>query len=112
MGRIDGAELLQAKGRSYSLAALLAGPAALTERFIDGTFVTLYLAPYNYHRIHMPCDGTLSAAWYVPGRLFSVNATTVAAVTGLFARNERIVCIFEDGAFSFALVLIGALFVG
>jgi phosphatidylserine decarboxylase len=112
MGRIDGGELLQAKGHSYSLAALLAGPAALTERFIDGAFVTLYLAPYNYHRIHMPADGTLRAAWYVPGRLFSVNAMTAAGVTGLFARNERIVCLFEDGPFSFALVLVGALFVG
>jgi len=112
MGRIDGTELLQAKGHSYSLAALLAGPPALTRRFVDGAFATLYLAPYNYHRIHMPADGTLTAAWYVPGRLFSVNAKTAAGVTGLFARNERIVCIFEDGAFSFALVLVGALFVG
>ena len=112
IGRIHGSALLQAKGHSYSLAALLAGPAALSERFIDGAFATLYLAPYNYHRIHMPADGTLTAAWYVPGRLFSVNATTAAAVTGLFARNERIVCVFADGAFSFALVLVGALFVG
>jgi phosphatidylserine decarboxylase len=112
IGRIDGSDLLQAKGHSYSLAALLAGPTALTERFIDGAFATLYLAPYDYHRIHMPTDGTLTAAWYVPGRLFSVNATTAAAVSGLFARNERIVCVFADGDFRFALVLVGALFVG
>jgi phosphatidylserine decarboxylase len=112
MGRIDGDELLQAKGHSYSLAALLAGAPALTERFVNGDFATLYLAPYNYHRIHMPYAGTLSAAWYVPGRLFSVNATTAQGVPGLFARNERIVCVFEDGPFSFALVLVGALFVG
>jgi phosphatidylserine decarboxylase len=112
IGQIKGAALLQAKGHSYSLAALLAGPAVLTARFVDGAFATLYLAPYNYHRIHMPADGTLTAAWYVPGRLFSVNATTAAGVAGLFARNERIVCIFEDGGFSFALVLVGALFVG
>jgi phosphatidylserine decarboxylase len=112
MGSIDGTELLQAKGHRYSLAALLAGPPTLARRFVDGAFATLYLAPYNYHRIHMPADGTLTAAWYVPGRLFSVNATTTTGVTGLFARNERIVCVFEDGSFSFALVLVGALFVG
>jgi phosphatidylserine decarboxylase len=112
IGHINGGELLQAKGHSYSLAALLAGPAALTARFFDGAFATLYLAPYNYHRIHMPADGTLTAAWYVPGRLFSVNTTTAAGVAGLFARNERIVCIFDDGSCSFALVLVGALFVG
>jgi phosphatidylserine decarboxylase len=72
----------------------------------------LYLAPFNYHRIHMPLSGTLRTAWYVPGQLFSVNAVTAAAVPGLFARNERVVCIFEDGPRSFAMVLVGALFVG
>src|SRR5665213_1839334 len=112
MGRIHGSELLQAKGHGYSLAALLAGAPDICARFVDGNFATLYLAPYNYHRIHMPYGGTLKQAWYVPGRLFSVNATTAAGVPGLFARNERIVCLFEDGAFSFALVLVGALFVG
>jgi len=112
IGRITGARLLQAKGRSYSLAALLAGSAQQSARFDDGSFATLYLAPYNYHRIHMPCEGTLQAAWYVPGRLFSVNAVTAAAVTGLFARNERIVCVFDDAPQGFALVLVGALFVG
>jgi phosphatidylserine decarboxylase len=112
IGRLNGAELLQAKGHSYSLAALLGGDGALGERFADGAFATIYLAPYNYHRIHMPADGTLTAARYVPGRLFSVNATTTAAVPGLFARNERIVCAFADGDFNFAVVLVGALFVG
>ncbi len=73
---------------------------------------TLYLAPFNYHRIHMPLSGTLRAAWYVPGALFSVNAVTAGAVPGLFARNERVVCIFEDGPRLFAMVLVGALFVG
>jgi phosphatidylserine decarboxylase len=112
IGHITDARLVQAKGRSYSLAALLAGSEEETARFVDGSFATLYLAPFNYHRIHMPCDGTLTAAWYVPGRLFSVNATTAAGVTGLFARNERIVCVFDDVPVGFALVLVGALFVG
>ena len=82
------------------------------ERFKGGAFATLYLAPYNYHRIHMPLAGTLRAAWFVPGKLFSVNAVTAAAVPGLFAKNERVVCVFEDGPRSFAMVLVGALFVG
>jgi phosphatidylserine decarboxylase len=112
IGRISGAALVQAKGRSYSLTALLAGSGRETARFVNGTFATLYLAPFNYHRIHMPCDGTLKAAWYVPGRLFSVNATTAAAVSNLFARNERVVCVFDDASRGFALVMVGALFVG
>lgn len=112
LGRIDGSQLLQAKGRHYSLEALLAGPSEWTSRFMGGAFATLYLAPYNYHRIHMPLAGRLKAAWYVPGKLFSVNATTAAAVEGLFARNERVVCVFENGPLVFAMVLVGALFVG
>ena len=80
--------------------------------FGGGGFATLYLAPFNYHRIHMPLAATLRAAWYVPGKLFSVNSTTAAAVPNLFARNERVVCIFEDGPVLFAMVLVGALFVG
>ena len=110
-GPLDGNQLLQAKGRHYTLQALLAD-ADWTARLQGGSFATLYLAPSNYHRIHMPLAGTLSAAWYVPGRLFSVNAATVAAVEGLFARNERVVCAFEGPAGPFALVLVGALFVG
>ncbi|HVY83303.1 MAG TPA: archaetidylserine decarboxylase, partial [Steroidobacteraceae bacterium] len=109
---IDGMQLFQAKGRHYSLDALLAGANAWTASFKGGSFATLYLAPYNYHRIHMPLDGTLVGAWYVPGKLFSVNATTAAAVDNLFARNERVVCVFENGPLVFALVLVGALFVG
>ena len=112
LGRIDGSQILQAKGRQYSLESLLAGSGEWTSRFNGGAFATLYLAPYNYHRIHMPLAGTLKAAWYVPGKLFSVNATTAAAVDGLFARNERVVCIFENGPLVFAMVLVGALFVG
>lgn len=112
IGRIVDGELIQAKGRNYSLAALLAGAGERTARFVDGAFATLYLAPFNYHRIHMPSDGTLTAAWYVPGRLFSVNATTAASVAGLFARNERIVCVFDGATASFAVIMVGALFVG
>jgi phosphatidylserine decarboxylase len=112
IGAIHGSQLMQAKGRSFSVAALLASSPARSERFVNGVFATIYLAPYNYHRIHMPSAGSLSAAWYVPGRLFSVNTATAASVSGLFARNERIVCLFEDGPLCFAVVLVGALFVG
>ena len=112
LGALDGSYLLQAKGHAYTLEALLDEEAHWAQTFRGGSFATLYLAPFNYHRIHMPLPGTLRAAWYVPGALFSVNATTAASVPGLFARNERIVCVFEDGALSFALVLVGALFVG
>ncbi|HEX3843633.1 MAG TPA: archaetidylserine decarboxylase [Steroidobacteraceae bacterium] len=112
IGRLDGLRMLQAKGHDYSVEALLGGASAWTQRFAGGSFATLYLAPYNYHRIHMPAAGTLSAAWFIPGKLFSVNAVTAAAVPGLFARNERVVCAFEEGPLAFALALIGALFVG
>jgi phosphatidylserine decarboxylase len=120
IGRLDGSKLLQAKGHDYTLEALLGGAPEWVERFTGGSFATLYLAPYNYHRIHMPIAGTLSAAWYVPGHLFSVNAVTAASVPGLFAKNERVICAFEDGARTvgpdglpeFAMVLVGALFVG
>jgi phosphatidylserine decarboxylase len=112
IGRIEGNQIVQAKGHHYSLEALLARPGDWTAQFRGGAFATLYLAPYNYHRIHMPLDGTLKAAWYVPGDLFSVNATTAAAVDGLFARNERVVCLFEDRGLTYAMVLVGALFVG
>jgi len=112
VGRIDGSRMLQAKGHDYSVEALLGGASEWSRRFAGGSFATLYLAPYNYHRIHMPAAGSLRAAWYVPGRLFSVNAATAAAVPGLFACNERVVCAFEEGTLSFALALVGALFVG
>lgn len=112
IGQINGRRLIQAKGQEFTLDALLDGSSADAERFAGGSFATLYLAPYNYHRIHMPADGTLRSAWFVPGRLFSVNATTAASVRGLFARNERVVCVFEGGPTAFALVLVGALFVG
>ena len=111
-GYIDAGTLIQAKGRTYELEALLAGAASWAPRFRSGSFATLYLAPFNYHRVHVPTDATLIETWYVPGRLFSVNATTAAAVPGLFARNERIICLFETAAGPMAEILVGALNVG
>ncbi len=112
-GAIDANRLLQAKGHSYTLEALLAGAAPQwAPRFVNGSFATIYLAPYNYHRIHMPADGRLSAAWYVPGRLFSVNTVASRLVPGLFARNERLVLLFEGTTGAFAVIFVGALNVG
>ena len=104
--------VFQAKGRDYSLQALLAGKAVLAGRLSDGPFMTIYLAPCNYHRIHMALGGRLAGAWYVPGRLFSVNATTAGLVPGLFARNERVILEFAGDTGPHAIVLVGALFVG
>jgi phosphatidylserine decarboxylase len=112
IGYLEDQAILQAKGRTYALGALLGGTAAEISEFAGGAFATLYLAPYNYHRIHMPWPGHLRTTRHVPGKLFSVNAVTAAAVAGLFARNERVVCIFEDGQQPFAMALVGALFVG
>jgi phosphatidylserine decarboxylase len=112
IGRIEGDRLLQAKGRHYTLEALLADRREWVERFHGGSFATIYLAPYNYHRIHMPWHGTLRETWYVPGKLFSVNRVTADGVANLFARNERIVCFFEDGRLQYGLILVGALNVG
>ena len=112
IGYLDDQAILQAKGRTFSLGALLGGDAAQSAEFAGGAFATLYLAPYNYHRIHMPWPGRLRMARHVPGKLFSVNAVTAAAVDGLFARNERVVCVWEDGEQPFAMALVGALFVG
>jgi phosphatidylserine decarboxylase len=113
LGRLDGHWLVQAKGHAFTLESLLGDDGrSWVEVFRSGAFATLYLAPFNYHRVHMPLPGTLRAAWYVPGQLFSVNATTTERVPGLFARNERVACVFGEGPFAFALVLVGALFVG
>jgi phosphatidylserine decarboxylase len=112
LGALDGSWLVQAKNHAYTLEALLAENGSWAQLLRGGYFATLYLAPFDYHRIHMPLPGTLRAAWYVPGNLFSVNATTAASVPGLFARNERVVCMFSDGPLTYALVLVGALFVG
>lgn len=114
-GPVEQGRLLQAKGHHYTTAALLGGDAALAGRFHDGRFATLYLSPRDYHRIHMPCAGRLLRMIHVPGELFSVNPTTARGVPGLFARNERVVCVFEGtGAVRgpFALVLVGATIVG
>jgi len=111
-GPIRGDRLLQAKGHDYTLDALLAGDTVLAQRFEGGQFATIYLAPFDYHRIHMPLPGELAATAYVPGWLFSVNRATAAHVAGLFARNERVVCSFESPATPWALVLVGALNVG
>jgi len=111
-GAIRRDQILQAKGHDYSTTALVGGDAALAARFDDGHFATLYLSPKDYHRIHMPCDGRLLRMLYVPGDLFSVNPTTARGVPGLFARNERVVCVFESARGPFVLALVGATIVG
>ena len=111
-GAIEGDQIFQAKGHGYSTAALLAGDAQLAARFEGGQFATLYLSPRDYHRIHMPCAGRLVRMVYVPGDLFSVNPVTARGVPGLFARNERVVCLFETARGPLALVLVGATIVG
>ena len=111
-GRIRGNQIFQAKGHDYSTPALLGGDAGLAAQFDDGHFATLYLSPKDYHRIHMPCAGRLRRMVHVPGELFSVNPTTARGVPGLFARNERVVCVFEGAAGPFVLVLVGATIVG
>jgi len=111
-GTIEGDQVFQAKGHRYSTTALLGGDAELASRFDDGAFATLYLSPRDYHRIHMPCDGRLERMIHVPGALFSVNPTTARGVPGLFARNERVVCVFESPHGPFVLVLVGATIVG
>jgi phosphatidylserine decarboxylase len=111
-GAIKRDQIFQAKGHHYSTTALLGGDAGLATRFHDGHFATIYLSPTDYHRIHMPCDGRLVRMLHVPGALFSVNPTTARGVPGLFARNERVVCIFETERGPFALVLVGATIVG
>jgi phosphatidylserine decarboxylase len=110
-GPIEGNRLLQAKGRHYTLDELLAGQP-WGHRFAGGSFATIYLAPFNYHRIHMAVRGTLKDTVYVPGRLFSVNAVTAQHVPRLFARNERVLTLFDTAFGQFALVMVGALNVG
>jgi len=112
-GPVQQGQVFQAKGHRYSTTALVGGDAALAAPFADGAFATLYLSPRDYHRIHMPCAGTLRRMLHVPGDLFSVNPTTARGVPGLFARNERVVCVFDDAAGRpFVLVLVGATIVG
>jgi len=111
-GSLQSNRILQAKGREYSVEDLLATDLNEANTFIDGSFATIYLAPYNYHRVHAPWDGELVAARYVPGDLFSVNTTTAAAVPGLFRRNERLVMHFATAHGRAALIMVGALNVG
>jgi phosphatidylserine decarboxylase len=111
-GTITGDQIFQAKGHHYSTTALVGGDAALAAPFTDGQFATIYLSPKDYHRIHMPCDGRLVRMIHVPGDLFSVNPATARTVPGLFARNERVVCVFEGPRGPFVMVLVGATIVG
>jgi phosphatidylserine decarboxylase len=121
-GVIDGDMIIQAKGHRYSLLTLLAGNAALAQRYKGGHFACIYLAPYNYHRMHMPLAATVRDTIYVPGELFSVNTATARSVPSLFARNERVICDFESAqvgligthadSTKFTMVFVGALFVG
>ncbi|WP_117236271.1 archaetidylserine decarboxylase [Vibrio maerlii] len=111
-GPITDGRLIQAKGHDFSARELLGGDAELAKEFEDGEFATLYLSPSDYHRVHMPCDGTLRQMIYVPGDLFSVNPLTAENVPNLFARNERVVCIFDTEFGPMAQVLVGATIVG
>ncbi len=112
IGDLRDGRLVQAKGRHFSMRELLGDRADLAAVFDGGLFATIYLAPYNYHRIHMPSAGKLTETVYIPGRLFSVNAATARSVPNLFARNERVACMFDTAAGPMAMVLVGALFVG
>ncbi|MFD1786181.1 archaetidylserine decarboxylase [Sphingomonas floccifaciens] len=112
-GAIDDHHILQAKGHRFTTTELVGGDAALAARFRHGSFANLYLSPSDYHRLHMPCDGTLTRMIYVPGTLFSVNPVTARGVPNLFARNERVVCVFESAEHGpFVMVLVGATIVG
>jgi len=110
-GRIDGDRILQAKGHDYSLTSLVGGDDGHAARFANGQFATLYLAPRDYHRIHMPCTGRLAETVYVPGRLYSVAPHTTRAIERLFTRNERLVAFFDTDSGPMAVVLVGAIFV-
>ncbi|MDP2004138.1 MAG: archaetidylserine decarboxylase [Rubrivivax sp.] len=111
-GAIDGERIFQAKGHDYSATALLGGDSALAAHFHGGHFATIYLSPRDYHRIHMPCAGRLLRMTHVPGELFSVNPATARGVPGLFARNERVVCVFDGPQGVWVNVLVGATIVG
>jgi len=110
-GNISADRIFQAKGKSFSLTALLGGSEHIANPFQEGSFVTVYLSPKDYHRVHMPCAGKLKKMIYVPGKLFSVNQTTADNIDNLFARNERVVCLYDTDAGPMALVLVGAMIV-
>ena len=111
LGAIDEGRIFQAKGQWYSTRELLGGDEQRAAQFEDGEFATIYLSPRDYHRVHMPVSGTLTATSYIPGKLFSVNGVTAENVERLFARNERLVCYFDTAAGPMALVLVGAMVV-
>ena len=111
-GSIAGDRIFQAKGHNYTTRALVGGDAALAAQFEDGAFATLYLSPKDYHRIHMPCSGRVRRMIHVPGSLYSVNPATARGVPGLFARNERVVCVFDSEYGPFVMALVGATIVG
>lgn len=111
LGEIELGRCFQAKGRDFGVNELLGGDSERAKPFLDGDFTTIYLSPKDYHRVHMPCAGTLKETVYVPGDLFSVNPTTAEGVDGLFARNERLVCMFETEHGPMAMVLVGAMIV-
>jgi len=111
-GIIDHGQLIQAKGHEYGLMSLLAGDQTLTGEFLDGSYATIYLSPQDYHRVHMPVAGRLREMHFVPGKLFSVSEATTQLVPELFARNERVICVFDTVAGPMAVILVGAIFVG
>lgn len=111
LGRISEGRIFQAKGQSFTTTELLGGDEERAQPFRDGSFATLYLSPRDYHRVHMPVAGTLQEMIHIPGRLFSVNPVTTARVPRLFARNERVACLFETQWGPMALVLVGAMIV-
>ncbi len=110
LGKIQNGDVFQAKGQSFSVDKLIGDPQ-LAAPFIDGEFATVYLSPRDYHRVHMPFAGTLTETLYIPGELFSVNQTTAENIPGLFARNERMVCLFDTELGRMAVVLVGAMIV-
>lgn len=112
IGSIQKQQLVQAKGFNYDLSSLLADDKALTETFTGGMFATLYLAPHDYHRVHMPIDGKLIQSIYVPGKLFSVNRLTAENIPNIFSRNERLICIFDTAIGHMAVIFVGAMIVG
>jgi phosphatidylserine decarboxylase len=113
LGAIDDHHMVQAKGHRFTVADLVGGDSALAEPFRHGSFANLYLSPTDYHRLHMPCDGRLTRMIYVPGTLYSVNPVTARGVPNLFARNERVVCVFDSAEHgAFVMVLVGATIVG
>lgn len=111
-GQIERDQILQTKGHKYSITALVGGDRKLAAQFENGSFATLYLSPGDYHRVHMPCDGRPIRMVYIPGTHFSVNPATVNSMPGLFARNERVVCVFDSEFGHFVMTLVGATIVG